>query len=457
MLSVVLVVALAAACQGTEGASPTTAAPTTASGSLTTPESTAPISIIETEPLMERLGLVTDLFNGASLGEGEYQSAFTADFIANVPHADMVEVAEQVAATGSGWEIAEFEERDDLAAVVLVSAPDSEPFRVQIALELVVPHRIATLLIQPAEPPVLDDHPADLETAADRLAELGTTRLVAAEVVDGECAPILDRGAEQPAPIGSVVKLYVLGAVADAVEAGDLAWDDPVEIVEGLKSVPTGVLQDEEEGTELSVREMAEAMISISDNTATDHLIGLVGRETVESALDAYGMADPSLDIPLMNTLELTALKVGPASGLATQWLAADEAGRRAILEQISDITPADIPIAEFDRPIMPDQIEWFATPLDLCRVLVELGERGEPTTQILAVNPGVPDEDGLFEEVWFKGGSEPGLVAMSYLVERPDGRRFVLAGSVVDPEEDFDQLEATLLFGAMRDLLADQ
>ena len=44
----------------------------------------------------------------------------------------------------------------------------------------------------------------------------------------------------------------------------------------------------------------------------------------------------------------------------------------------------------------------------------------------------------------------------MNWLVERTDGRRFVVAGSVVNASEDLDQLEATLLFGAIRDLVAD-
>ena len=44
----------------------------------------------------------------------------------------------------------------------------------------------------------------------------------------------------------------------------------------------------------------------------------------------------------------------------------------------------------------------------------------------------------------------------MNWLVERPDGRRFVVSGSVYDTESDIDQLRATLLFGAVRDLVAD-
>jgi hypothetical protein len=302
----------------------------------------------------------------------------------------------------------------------------------------------------------LDDPPADFTAAAERLEGFGETNLLVAEVADGTCEPLFEHGHGGPSPVGSAAKLYVLGAVVDAVAAGELSWSDDVTISEDLKSVPSGVMQDEEPGTAFSLREMAEVMIALSDNTATDHLIDLVGREAVEAAQAAYGMDEGTLNIPFMNTMEFTALKVGPASGLATQWLQVDEAGRRQILEQVSDIVPADIPLAEFVDPVMPDKIGWFASPADMCRALVALYETGEPVDKILTINPGLPGEENDFEAIAFKGGSEPGLVAMNWLVERADGRRFVVAGSVVNPDEAFDELEVTLLFGAVRDLVAD-
>jgi beta-lactamase class A len=44
-----------------------------------------------------------------------------------------------------------------------------------------------------------------------------------------------------------------------------------------LKSLPSGVLQYESDGTQISVLDAATKMISISDNAATDMLINLVG------------------------------------------------------------------------------------------------------------------------------------------------------------------------------------
>lgn len=420
------------------------------------PSVTAPTATTTTrEPLIVRLDFVVGLFNGAELSEADYQGTFTADFIGAVPYDEFTGVLADLTTQGSNWAITGFEERDDLSATVLAAPEEGEGVRLQLALENVAPFRIAGLLVQPAEPPTLENPPADLAAGIARLEEIGTTRFLAADVIDGQCVPIESVRADEPAPIASAFKLYVLGALADAVAAGDIAWDDEVVISEDLKSIPSGILQDEDAGAIFTVREVAELMISISDNTATDHLIDLLGRESVEAAFSEAGMADPSLNIPLMNTLDLAALKVGPASGLSVQWLEADERGRRALLDQVSDLTPADIPIAEFQDPILPDQIEWFASPEDLCRAMMWLGDKGEPTTQILSINPGVPAEDGLFDSIWFKGGSEPGLVTMAWLVKTPDGRQFFLAGSVVDPEQPIDERETVLLLSSLRDLLA--
>lgn len=409
-------------------------------------------------PLDERLAFVVGLFNGEPLSEAEYAGVFAEEFVDNVPYDELMGVVRQLSAVGEAWSIVDYEDRSDLTATVILAPASAEPtYRANIALESVVPFRIVGLLIQPTEPPTLDEPPPDLDSAASRLAEQGTLRLLAAEVTDSTCEPIFEVAATEPAPVGSVIKLYVLGAVAEAVSAGALEWSQDVEISEDLKSVPTGVLQHEEAGTAFSVREMAEAMIALSDNTATDHLIDRVGRDAVERALSRHGMEDPGLNIPFPSTLELTALKVGPAAGLGQQWIEAGEEGRRELLEQISDITPADLPLGEFDEPRAPDQIEWFASPADLCRLMSGLAAMGEPLTNIMSINPGVPDDSGRFDQIWFKGGSEPGLVAMSWLVERSDGRRYFLAGSVVDAHEDVDQLEVTLLLAAMRDLLADR
>ncbi|HEX2155334.1 MAG TPA: serine hydrolase [Acidimicrobiia bacterium] len=439
------------------GSNPGTTTATTSSSTTVTPSSSPPVTDSgEDSPLDTRLDWLADAFTAGEISESDYQAAFTADFIQAVTYEEFVAVLAQLGAAQE-WSVGEFENRDGLSGTALLLSDSGESLRAIMTLETVAPYRIAGLLVQPGEPPTLDEPPADFGEAAARLDELGELELAVMEVKEGECVPVFEFGDGEPMPVGSAIKLYVLGAVADESTRGDLPWDSEIPITDEHRSIPTGVLQDEEVGATFTLREMAETMIAFSDNTATDHLIALVGRDRVEDALADYGMENPSLNVPFMDTMELSALKIGPAAGLATQWLEADEAGRRQILAQLSDIRPSDLPVAEFTEPVSPDRIEWFATPADMCRALARLYDQGEPLTQILTINPGLPDEEGDFAAIAFKGGSEPGLVAMNWLVELPDGRRFVISGSVVNPEENFDQLEATLLFGAVRDLVADQ
>ncbi|HSM43666.1 MAG TPA: serine hydrolase [Acidimicrobiia bacterium] len=462
LLMLLLTLMLVTGCSDDGADTPSTTSTPDTTSVDSTPTTTPPTSagpgttVGEEAPLDTRLAWLAEVFNSGALEESEYQATFTQEFIDAVPYTDYLPIVQQISAAGRDWSVGDFESRDRNEATVLLDSADGQSVRAIITLEGEVPHRIAGLLLQPGEPPTLEDPPRDLDSAIARLEELASLELAVMEIEGGQCEPTVTAGSGEPAPVASAIKLYVLAAVAGAVEAGEFDWDTDVTISEDLKSIPTGVLQNEEEGATFSVREVAETMIAFSDNTGTDHLIDLVGRQAVEQAMADHGMEDPARNIPFLTTMELTALKLGPAAGLATQWLDADEEGRRAILEQISDITPADIPLAEFDRPIHPDTIEWFATPADMCRVLVDLWEMGEPVTQILTINPGLPDEEGNFESIAFKGGSEPGLVAMNWLVERTDGRRFVISGSLLDPEQPLDELEATLLFGAVRDLVAD-
>jgi beta-lactamase class A len=88
-----------------------------------------------------------------------------------------------------------------------------------------------------------------------------------------------------PGPLGSAFKLYVLGALGNAVASGKARWNQPLVITARLKRLPSGVLQAEPDGTAVSVQDTAAKMISFNDNTATDMLINLVGRPAVEAAL----------------------------------------------------------------------------------------------------------------------------------------------------------------------------
>jgi beta-lactamase class A len=99
----------------------------------------------------------------------------------------------------------------------------------------------------------------------------------------------------------------VLDALGNAVASGKVHWNQQLTITAQLKSLPSGELQTEPNGTKISVQDTAAKMISISDNTAASMLINLVGRPAFEAALTTAGMADPARDRPFLTTRELLA------------------------------------------------------------------------------------------------------------------------------------------------------
>src|SRR5699024_3754054 len=100
-----------------------------------------------------------------------------------------------------------------------------------------------------------------------------------AATVSGRTITVRHRsGPRDPRPLASLVKLYVLYAVADAVEAGRLSWDAKLTLRDGDKAAGSGTLIGRPAGTNVTVRDATTLMIHVSDNTATDLLIRTVGQ-----------------------------------------------------------------------------------------------------------------------------------------------------------------------------------
>lgn len=270
-----------------------------------------------------------------------------------------------------------------------------------------------------------------------------------------EDEPFLEREADAAAPLGSIFKLYVLLAVSAAVDEGSLSWDDTLTVSDANRSLPSGELQDEPNGTEVTVREAATATISISDNTATDMLIQEVGRAAVEEAVAASGHHDPSMMSPFMSTREMFQVGWGREESLQ-RWIDGSTEQRRGLLEELerAPIGPHDIAVG--GDPLWPQGVEWFATAEDLAAVHVALQERDDPVVrEVLSANAGV---DATVQEEWdylgFKGGSSPGVLTGSWVVEQDD-RRFVVviqtatdeaAGIGAEATSEFTRLATTAL-----------
>ena len=451
ILLAALALVVSACATAAETSTTTTVSETTTSADSTTSstgvsEATSRVDSPEQWTIDDHFAWFLGLLNGGETTSDEYEARFAQVFRDQVAFEDFTPLIEQITAGLSGWEVIDTETRGSTNLVVLVAPSGGEPV-LRVLMNVDSGGRIDGLFVQPGELPTLDDPPETYDEAFERLAALGSTGALVAETTDGTCRPIAETLSPTPLPLGSMFKLYVLGAVADAVASGEIGWNDAVALDESNYSLPSGITQTEEPGSERTVLILAQRMIEISDNTATDHLIDLVGRDAVEAIQVKMGTAQ--LNIPFLTTRELFQLKLGDA-GLLAQYVNGD-----VDAQPLPDLSAA----TGWTEPIEVLSVEWFASPLDLCEAWVALAGWGaEPELEALAdvvgANPGLPDETLVWDEIWFKGGSEPGVLGTSWYLTAGD-RSFVVAGSVVNESEAFDQIEAVLLFGAIRDLLA--
>lgn len=320
--------------------------------------------------------------------------------------------------------------------------------RSSLAVRIAALLLVATLVLSIVSP-AMAWQPATPWAGLDR--DLGViaprSNLLVAEFQGSGCHTIHGRDEEQVLAIASTFKLYVLGELARQVQSGEAAWDDGVVLDDALRSMPSGDYAWAPAGTVVDVERLAEAMIWQSDNTATDHLIDYLGRANVEDAFAAYGHSDPGVNVPLLMTRELFGIKMWQSA----QWMdaymsASDEEQARLLTEEIDPM--AIDPTAgwgNWNGPTAIDGIEWFASAADLCRATAALWSMGaqpglEPVRKILTGNRGGIDDTSTWPRAGYKGGFEAGVVNMTFVLERSDGRVFFVTAGYNQPQGGIDQ-----------------
>jgi hypothetical protein len=259
---------------------------------------------------------------------------------------------------------------------------------------------------------------------------------------DGGCRPVHGVNATTARPLGSSFKLYVLGALGRDIARHQASWNTDLAIREQWKSLPSGVLQNEPAGTELTLRQYADYMISISDNTAADHLIHFLGRTAVQAQLFRFGNRSAYRDIPFLTTRELFALKGHDYPALAHAYLAGSRPQRAADLAALDQIPLSRI--TGWTQPELINQIEWFASPADMCRAYAGLWRENSQPGQndlgaALSINDGgIALDRAQYPVVWFKGGSEPGVLTLNYLARSAGGRIVVASLMLANPDAPF-------------------
>jgi beta-lactamase class A len=373
---------------------------------------------------------------GLLRGQVQPADLFAAPFRAQVPDAQINGVVQQFTAQyGAVQGLSGIEPSSAQAGVIHVRYARAI-VHMQLAIEPAAPHRISGLLLTGA------DMAADTMEAV--LAELGALpgQVNFALARLGDAAPVLtsSHAPDRALATGSTFKLFILAELSRQVQAGQRHWGDVVPV--DRSSIGGGTIAGFPRGAPVTLHTLASLMISVSDNSATDILLRVVGRENVERMMATVGVREPARNRPLLSTLELGLLKAAPATAFAL-WQQADEATRRQILANDYAATDASrIDIALFaGNPVRIDTVEWFATAADLVRTMDWLRLHADATAkEILGISGGLPAQArAALNYAGFKGGSEPGVANLTYLVQTRSGAWYALSVGWNNPAAPVD------------------
>jgi len=267
-----------------------------------------------------------------------------------------------------------------------------------------------------------------IDKAARAFAEAGCQGWLCALEVDGRGEACHD--ADEPVVSASVFKVAVALEVFRQAAAGKLdprqrLLVTPADATAG----PTGISVFSD-AAELSVRDLALLMLTVSDNAATDVLTGLVGLDSVNATLAGLGLAGTVIPVRLAEYLDWIGQDAGFAgwADLArrTESLPPAEARRviaRAIAGRAFDPYTAIRSTARETAALL--RLIWRdeAGPPEACAPVRAMMGR-QVTRQRLAL--GFP---GTGTQVAAKSGSLLGIIRNEAgVITCPDGRRYAVA-----------------------------
>lgn len=408
------------------------------------PVSAATIS----SPLNNRIEQLNQLLKG----QMEPEEFFTAGFLNAVPPAQFKQiVADVITEHGQPLKVVQIDREGAETANVKVEFEKSIA-TVKIAIEAATPYKVNGLLLSG----FTAKNDSVEKIATDFAALSGTNGYMLAEIGDDSTIKtIAAKNSDRQFAIGSTFKLYILAELANQVRAGQRKWSDVVPLAhrsfssQGTNKWPLN--------SPATLHSLASWMISVSDNSATDTLLFALGRDIVERRLASIGHSNPDKTLPFLSTVEAFALKANIP--LRTKFLASTESKQRDLLTTERSVLAFDkIDSATFNGgPVAIDSIEWFASPADLTNLMRHIrAQRNDEMMAIMAINSGLSDTTAAkWSYVGYKGGSENGVLSMTWLAKSKTGKWVVATGSWNDTTQSVSDSKFGALMNRLLDLAA--
>ena len=144
----------------------------------------------------------------------------------------------------------------------------------------------AATTVQSTSAPDLAALKRTLDSLADR-----HRGVVGYAIRDLETGARIGRRADEPFPTASLIKVPVLVTLFDLVERGQISLSDRLTVLKIDKVGGAGQLQFLHDGAEVTVRDAAWLMTTISDNTATNLILDRIVIRRVWAKMDSLGLS----------------------------------------------------------------------------------------------------------------------------------------------------------------------
>lgn len=374
---------------------------------------------------------------------------FTSSFLAAVPPAQMKAITSSLRTQhGKAFKILSVTRKGANSATLTVEL-ERAIGTIDITVESSAPNKVAGLLATGFA--MKGDTPAKID--ADFAALPGISAYVVKRL--GSDQAVASRNADQPMAIASSFKLYILAELAGQIRSGKRKWSDVAPLGPPVPSSPA--TDRWPTGAPATLASLSAQMIAVSDNRATDTLIAALGRGSIEERIAKIGVAAPDKMLPMLTTTEMIALKSQAA--LRTRFLTSTEKQQRAFLEQNASLLGADdIDLGQLGSgPVAIDAIEWFASANDLARLLGSDEFTNASIFSIMAINTGVaPATAQKWRYLGYKGGSEPGVIAMNFLAQSKSGNWYAITGAWNNPAKEVNNAAFAALMTRLLDSVAN-
>ena len=399
-------------------------------------------SELKKSPAEEKLNWVLAVINEEQEipSEKALENHFAPSFLEAVPASQLTGLFKQLQLSLPPVSIEKIVSKPDEHKLEVQVATAAEPLKVSITVNPDSSLLITGLLFKPVSKSVLK--PLDSFSAVENAIkkDVESAQLFVAEVKNDKCMPVYEYNAQASFALGSTFKLWVLDALLDAIEKETLDWESTLAAKTQWRSFSADSSYDD--GKSQSVQMLADKMISVSDNTATDILFYTIGRTQVEKSMKKFAQDSR---LPMISTRELFIIKLAMDQKARDEFNGLSEIQKRRQLGGMEEQPLPEMSDAlKWEKPIDIDKIEWFAKPNEICQTLASLEKRGsdkklEPVLEILSKKPGVSIDSKRFPWVGFKGGSEPGVMYLAYLLKRDDGRLFSVITAHNDTQKPVD------------------